>query len=762
MSSSSSPPNPRSAPRPGGGGASALRRCWVLAVALACCLGVSMPARPAAARVQSAPSAPTLRAAPDTLHEPSSPKTQPCQLYDPEQEDGDDPDADGEPVPGLPPGIYGSPPAEDPDGADSYEKELARARKRSVDGDLSSTLGDERYKYCKDLEYRVRAGDYHLCAFADGARARCPGFAAACAKPPLPAPEGGSLFGPGGDGERGPRSREDTKGSSEPSSSSSTPTPSVPAAMSGFAAVVFWVLVVCLVAALIFAIAKNMRRDSADEAAAEASPSDADSAPLPPRPRGPVETDVDRLLARAHAAANSGDFEQAMADAYAALLRYLDGNGLIELHHSRTNGEYARHLRKHPELQSALSASARELESVQFGANPPSPAAFKRLIARIMPVVSRAAVLLLVAWLTTQTMACGGASSAPKEAVPSTDHTPSGVSVLQSLLVKRGAEVRELSGSITKIPEDVDTLVVHGPLNPDDEEWRLVLAWVKRGGSLVVALDSRLPEAELGARRVGTRCDKLQVAAGYATYSDLKLVSADAEALEVVSGDHWSLLECRDAAGGQPQPYVVARALGRGNVVVMPSSDLISNAAMASDDHAFAILELVFGSPKVVVFVDTWTTIGEDSPFAAVANGKLNPFLIQLFVMMSVLFWWKGRHFARPRSPPGSQRRAFREHVEALGAQYAKARASRLALGMYASWAMDRLRERCQPGGRRGLMPLAAAISARTGRDERVVMRLLVECESARENYAAPGEPAEDLKMMRQLEALLAETGGIR
>src|SRR5690606_19665749 len=102
----------------------------------------------------------------------------------------------------------------------------------------------------------------------------------------------------------------------------------------------------------------------------EPEPSNDDAGDLPKRPRGPVETDVDRLLARAHAAANSGNFEQAMADAYAALLRHLDGNGLIELHHSRTNGEYARHLRTHPELQSALKASAREVESVQFGANP--------------------------------------------------------------------------------------------------------------------------------------------------------------------------------------------------------------------------------------------------------------------------------------------------------------------------------------------------------------------------------------------------------
>src|SRR5690606_27176234 len=165
--------------------------------------------------------------------------------------------------------------------------------------------------------------------------------------------------------------------------------------------------------------------------------------------------------------------------------------------------------------------------------------AFKRLIARIMPVVSRGAAVLLALWFATQTLACGGTSSAPKEAVPSSDHTPRGVRVLQSLLVKRGAEVRELSGSISKIPEDVQSVVVHGPLNLDDEEWSLVLDWVKRGGSLIVALDSALPEAELGARRVGSSCPILQVAPGYASHADLKLTAAAPEALEVSSGNYW-------------------------------------------------------------------------------------------------------------------------------------------------------------------------------------------------------------------------------
>ena len=76
--------------------------------------------------------------------------------------------------------------------------------------------------------------------------------------------------------------------------------------------------------------------------------------------------------------------------------------------------------------------------------------------------------------------------------------------------------------------------------------------------------------------------------------------------------------------------------------------------------------------------------------------------------------------------------------MKALGLAYGRARASRHVVGLYATWAMDRLRERVHLSGQPGVIPLAEAIAARTGRPEGEVMRILVEASSAREEAAPP------------------------
>src|SRR5262249_9208480 len=104
---------------------------------------------------------------------------------------------------------------------------------------------------------------------------------------------------------------------------------------------------------------------------------------------------------------------------------------------------------------------------------------------------------------------------------------------------------------------------------------------------------------------------------------------------------------------------------------------------------------------------------------------------------------------------------------------YAKARASRHVLGLYASWAIERLRERSRGRAARGLVRLAEAVAARTGRSEAQVMTVLVEAQSAGEAAApssfrspASAEPREasarDFEVLRELLEFLAvtESGG--
>jgi hypothetical protein len=189
-----------------------------------------------------------------------------------------------------------------------------------------------------------------------------------------------------------------------------------------------------------------------------------------------------------------------------------------------------------------------------------------------------------------------------------------------------------------------------------------------------------------------------------------------------------------------------------------------------------------------VQLVGDWTGSGASTPIESVAHGKLLPLLGQLALFLLAFYLYKGRAFGVLRDSAAASRRAFADHARALGAQYAKAHAARHALGLYAGYALDRLRERVRLGGRRGLSPLAEAIATRTGREVGEVMRLLVEAQAARDEVAAlggsasgsarwpvvpavstapapsPGRAAafEDLEELRRLAWLVEQTGGSR
>jgi hypothetical protein len=189
---------------------------------------------------------------------------------------------------------------------------------------------------------------------------------------------------------------------------------------------------------------------------------------------------------------------------------------------------------------------------------------------------------------------------------------------------------------------------------------------------------------------------------------------------------------------------------------------LFSNAAMAVDDDARFVVDLLSEYDRDIEVIDEWTGTGSQSPIESITNSHLTPVILQLLAFMGLLYLWRGIPFARLKDPPARGRRAFVDHVHALALQYAKARASRHVLSAYAGWVLERLRDRVAPGNERTLHGLAQAVAARTGRDEASVMRLLVEAHTMRESAShASGvytARRRDLEVMRELSALLAES----
>ncbi len=644
---------------------------------------------------------------------------------------------------------------------------------------MRAVLGDDRYRFCHEDDYPLTPDEHAWCPLLGETSEACPSLPQACLRPPVERRRAFAL-GSGGAGRsgRGPSKgnaadqppQEDTRARPEPELKLSLPD------MSGFARVLFFGLLAVFVLALARAIAKNLLRDRDGAVKADEAPPPAAPAGAPAAARGPVETDVQRLLARARAAAAQGDFGRAVDDAYAALLRRLDGDGLIEIHPSRTNGDYVRALRgraNQSELGGAVRSIARDVEAVQFGTTPPSDPVFRSVLERVLPLVTRALGLVLVGFGLSAALSCTphqGGDEGPSET------SPSGAQALVEVLGKQGFQVRHRTEKLAAVERPLTLLLLPG-LSIDEATWKHLLTWVEdSGGSLFVAGAVDLPE-EIG----------VHAAADPETAEELSPDWESAAPVQIPPG--LRLLGPADVAPGVTKGYMIRRGdsvvalykrLGKSKVVVFADERYFTNASLATAANARFLVEMLrFPTASTEVeLCDEWTGLGARTPLDSVQRAELTPVVVQLFVLMALLFLWKGRAFARLRDPPAAGRRAFADHARALGLAYGRARASRHVTGLYATWAMERLRERVHRGGRTGLIPLAEAIAARTGRTEAEVMRVLVEASGARDDTAppssfrstlrredtAPARPgkdavAADLALMGELSSFLGATG---
>ncbi len=670
------------------------------------------------------------------------------------------------------------------------------ARAEDVNTTVRAVLQDPRYRFCHEDDYPLAPDEHPWCPLVGDISGACPSLPKACKLPPvdrllsLPFRSLGRSAPRHAKSGDVPVARPDVEDErARPRQWSCHGQDADLSAMSGVARVVFIAMIVIFVLAVARLVFTNLIRTKRDQEAA--APEAAKAAPEPPAAtRGPVETDVERLLARARDAASRGDYARAVDDAYAALLRRLDGDGLIEIHTSRTNGDYVRALGERPELKAQVRSIVRDVEDVQFGATPASASVFQSVLARVAPIASRVAGVLLLLVGLGGVVSCDGDKGGDDAGFA--DTSPSGTRALIEVMAKHDVTVRRRTESLEKLDRPL-ALVVYPDAALDEPTWRHLLSWVdEQGGVLVLAGVMGLPP-EVGQRIVDDADDApatLTVArgvrwAGTSRYSlppgrrvDVAAPPDDGGAIEGPRAVEGAVLLRGEA------PVVTERAVGAGRIVIVADERLLMNAALVVDDDAAFVEGLLFrsasvGAAKEVELVDAWTGAGSASPIQSIDRANLTPFLVQLFVLVGLLFLWKGRAFSRLRDPPAETRRAFADHARALGMAYRRSRSSHHVAGLYAVWALDRLRERVQRSGRRGLIPLSEAIAARTGKTEGEVMSVLVEAVGARDEAAPPssfrqaaqasaaparsGDTTEaDLALMRELGAYLTAAGSAR
>jgi hypothetical protein len=480
-----------------------------------------------------------------------------------------------------------------------------------------------------------------------------------------------------------------------------------------------------------------------------------------------VETDVQRLLERARAEAAAGDFRAAIGSAYAALLRRLEGAGVVRVEADRTNGDYLGMVRKErPAVAARVAEVVDTVELAQFGHVPVTREGFEGVWLRVTGLLAeRIGLLLLVASLGVA-VACGQPRA-------DWDHSPSGRAGVIGFLGKRGFSMRERLLSVAKIGEakedappderETEQLVLLPGAQLGDDEWKALRRWLGRGGrSLVIAGGRRELPAWVGMRIVAKPAAASQ-----------PIVPSDADgkrwgALRAVvpAANH---LECDPESENLLERgktvYAAQRWLGDdedGSRVVVVADDLLfRNASLLLADNAAVLDALLRDGGLANEVAGDLTGLVASNPIESVQRGRLGPALLQLAAFLVLFFVCKGARFGRPTDTQRIRRRELAEHVRALGLHYARARADRFALGTLGAYAVERLRERFGLHVDRSLSGLAEAVAARTGRPVGAVMRLLVEARDAGRGVAADQE-ANDFESAVELVKLLEETGGTR
>ncbi len=526
--------------------------------------------------------------------------------------------------------------------------------------------------------------------------------------------------------------------------------------LEAFAQIGVWLLVAAIVVLLAIPLVQGIVRARRDKKVADARPTPAGESGAPGEPLADVlsETDAEHLLRQAEGLAAQGKLDRALFVFLQASLRALDDRGAIRLERHRTHGEYVRACAD-AAAKRTLRELVRDVDRVRFGGARPDDAGVARARERAVALV-RVATLALVASLALGVAGCGEA----KRYIGGADPADNGLFV--DLLKRQGARVTGLETSLATLPfpapGDVGPVVVvdaeRVPLA--DETREHLLAWVDRGGVLVLAGDPDHWPKELGAKK--TKAASRDVRA-------MELVrSEDAEDGEALVVDEPAVL-ARPTALELPLKGldVVARfddgkiyagmwRRGEGTVLGFANDDLFTNVGLARPGNPRALVRILSNLHRDAFMVARAEdgVVPPSNPLGALVEAGLGKALAHCPFAIALLFAAAGARFGRARPSPVPARRAFSEHVEATGALYARTKVAAHALRTYARYADGHVRA-LMP---RGTGDVGAFLAARGNLPEAECVRVWRRAEAS----LAGAEPAGDeLTVLKDLSKMVSQ-----
>jgi hypothetical protein len=593
--------------------------------------------------------------------------------------------------------------------------------------------------FCHDPRYPLTRDEVKWCALLPKDDSRCPELARACSR-------GATAELVGQRAHRQP----------------STSTVSFPTAPLPLRALL-WVLLAVIVAVVIYAIAKQALGQSAP-----ATGESVEVATAPPEDPAAaiarqIETDVQRLLERARAAAAAGHYADAVGDAYAALLRKLEGAGVVNVESHRTNGDHVRDVgRQLPALRPRMQAVVNNVEEVQFGGGDASESRFRSVMMDVVGLLNeRLAVLLPLLVKLALGVGLAGllAGCNFDRERDHWDRSTSGHVLVVDLLQRYGFTPRERLAPLAKLDKTVSSLVLLPGASVDDTGWQAVAHWIGEGGTLFIAGGDRTMPAWLGATIVADppststspAKEPLRVPSDQASrLPPVKAVVPGDRQIQVAVGaaKPQAYSDVGDEGDAPPAPllfrgrtlYAVERTYQNGGrAVVLADDHLLANVSLLVGDNALLLVELLRPGGQKLEIAGELTGLVAKDPVTSVQRSRLAPALLQLLLLLVLFFVYKGAHFGRPIDPIETKRRAFSEHARAIGLQYGRRRAGRHALELYGGYALERMRERLNLSGGKGMLAVAEEVATRTGRPLGDVMRVLVESRP-------PNQPPADLE----------------
>jgi hypothetical protein len=611
-----------------------------------------------------------------------------------------------------------------------------------VGAKAQSILRRPAYRFCHDPRYPWTDAEAQWCAVVGERNERCEALPKACQGEMTHATYGG----------RGKRGWGETREDRE------TFTLHLPNVGPIFS-VVLWVALAIGVALLLRAILSRAlgRRDTADlREAGQAAPLAETTAT-----KNAVEIDVQRLLDRARRAASDGRFGDGVADAYAALLRQLEGERLLRIDPWRTNGDYLRDLGRRPDVRAEVRPVVHDVEGIQFGGQAPTSERFESVYRQVSALLSASASRMahlgsvaFVLCLALTFVSCADLFGRGME-----DDAPSGTSAVVELMRQAGLEPTMRFRSLSKVIS-ADQIVLLPGARLDPASWHNLIDWVDDGGTLIVAnrdtWSSKWPRVQFSARPDLTTKLTVGSAAPEAIRGASVVVPGTNELLIPKETDSWKELLGRDGS-----VYAATFEYGEGKLIALADGRLFTNASVAMADNAAFLVGLFGSDKKRIDVVGELTGSGSKSPLSSVERGKLAPVLLQLGLVLALFFLYKGVAFGSLRDPPSATRRSFADHARALGLLYAKAHASGHARSIYGVYALERLRESALLRDKKGIGALAEVVAARSGRPMGQVAMMLVEAQEPLPTDPKEKGAPDDLDLIRRLSRLLFQSKGV-